>query len=96
MKRTTVIIHNCKWKGNASHSLDLFVSPHRTVFVAMQAAAKHVEFQLPNGHSRMGYLLNSIEYEDATVEDDDGPAGKLNDFEAAAAHIPPKCPVTKW
>ena len=50
----------------------------------------------------MGYLLDGIESEDAalqaviaTVEEEDVPGGKRNDFETAAAHILPKDPVVK-
>ena len=67
VKRTTAILHTRKWRGNSSNLLDLFVSLHRTAFVAMQAAAEHVDFQLPNGNSRVGYLLDGIEYEDAAL-----------------------------
>ena len=80
VKRTTAILHSRKWKGNSTHSLDLFVSLHRTVFVAMQASAKHVGYQILNEHSRVRFLLDGIKCEDvalqtviATLEEDDAP-----------------------
>ena len=68
----------------------------------MRVAAEHVDCQLPTEHTRVGYLLDAIESEDAalnaaiaSVEEDEGPAGKRNDFETAVAHILPKHPVAK-
>ena len=70
--------------------------------MAISAAAIHIAYQLPNRNSRVGFLLDNIECEDtalqaaiAVIEEDDGPDGKRNDFEAAAAHILPKDPVVK-
>ena len=34
----------------------------------MQAAAEHVVYQLPNAHSRVGYLLDAIQYNDAGLQ----------------------------
>ena len=73
----------------------------------MVACAEHVDFQLPNEHTRVGYLIDGIENNDpklqaaiANVEEDtgDGTAanpGKRNDFELAVAYILPKDPVAK-
>jgi hypothetical protein len=102
LKRCASLLLSRKWKGNSSHSLDLFISQHRAAFVSMQACSLHVDYQLPNAHSRVGYLLDGIECDDAAlqaaiavVEEDDDPLGKRNDFEAAATHILPKDPVAK-
>ena len=68
----------------------------------MQACAEHVQHQLPNEHSRVGFLLNAIKNSDAglqaamaSINMDDGPAGKRNDFEAAASFLLPHDPVAK-
>ena len=62
---------------------------------------------MPNGHTRVGYLLDAIENSDAqlqaamaNVRDDtgDGTAanpGKRNDFELAVAYILPSDPVAR-
>ena len=62
----------------------------------------HVDYQLPNEHSRVGYLLDRIECGNAAfqativvVEEDDEPDGKKNKPEGAATHILPKDPVVK-
>ena len=75
---------------------------HRNAFVSMQACSLHVAFQLPNEHSRVGFLLDGIENDDAglqaaiaNVEDDNGVDGKRNDFEKASSHLLPKDPVVK-
>ena len=60
----------------------------------MQQCAEHVSFQLPNEHTRVGYLLEGIQSMDpglqaamTSVKTDDGLNGMRNDFEAAAAHL---------
>jgi hypothetical protein len=68
----------------------------------MEAFAEHVQYQLPNQHPRVGFLLDAIQNNDAglqaaigSVRTDDGPTGKRNDFEAAATHFLPYDPVAK-
>jgi hypothetical protein len=53
-------------------------------------------------HSRVGYLLTSIENNDpglqaamAVVRTDKAPGGMWNDFEVCVAHLVPYCPVAK-
>ena len=36
----------------------------------MQAATVHVDYQLPNEHSRVEFLLDGIEYKDAALHAD--------------------------
>ena len=68
----------------------------------MQQCAEHLSFQLPNEHTRVGYLLEGIQSMDpglqaamASVKMDDGPNGMRNDFKAAAANLLPYDPVAK-
>ena len=68
----------------------------------MQACAEHIQYQLPNGHSRVGFLLDAIQTSDASLQaamasirTDDGPDGMRNDFEQSAAHLLPYDPVAK-
>jgi hypothetical protein len=61
----------------------------------MEACAEHVQYQLPNQHSRVGFLFDVIQNNDAGVRTDDGPTGKRNDFEAASTHLLPYNPVAK-
>ena len=68
----------------------------------MQQCAEHVEYQLPNSHTRVSYLLDSIQCSDAglqaamaSVRTDDAPQGMRSDFESAAVHLLPYDPVAK-
>ena len=102
IRRQDALLHNQVWKGQSNFPLEGFVAQHRNAFVSMQQCAKHVSFQLPNEHTRVGYLLEGIQSMDpglqvamASVKTDDGPDGMRNDFEAAAAHLLPYDPVAK-
>ena len=68
----------------------------------MQASAEHVQYQLPNEHSRFGFLLEEIQCSDpglqaamASLKSDDGLEGTRSNFEATAAHLLPYDPVAK-
>ena len=68
----------------------------------MQASAEHVQYQLPNEHSRVGFLLEVIQCSDpgiqaamASIKTNNGPEGMRNNFEATAAHLLPYDPVAK-
>ena len=68
----------------------------------MQQCASHVPYQLPNEHTRVGYLLEAIQCPDpglqaaiAQIKTDDSANGKRNSFEATAAYLLPYDPVAK-
>ena len=68
----------------------------------MEQCSAHVNFQLPNKSTRVGYLLDGIECSDAPlqaamalVRNDDAVNGKRNDFEATALFIVPHCPIAR-
>ena len=93
------ILHTWKWKGSSSYKLELFASQHRAAFVSMEQCAQHIEYQLPNEHSRVKYLLTAIECGDAELQAAmamvraDG--SMRSNFEAAVAHLLPSCPVAR-
>lgn len=96
------LIHTRKWKGQSNFSLEKFIGSHRFAYVSMCQCAQHVNFQLPNETTRVTFLLNGIECNDAPlqaamalVRNDTGPTGMMNDFEATAAFILPHDPVAK-
>ena len=102
VKRQDAILHSRKWKGQSNLTLEKNVQMHRTAFVTMEACILHVQFQLPNPFTRVGYLLDGIENNDpqlqaaiALVTDDVGPGGKRENFESAAAYLLPRDPVAK-
>ena len=90
------------WKGQSNFLLEGFIAQHQNAYVSVQQYAEHIEYQLPNKHTRVSYLLNRIQSADAgiqrvmaSVRTDDGPTGMCNNFEATAAHILPYDPVAK-
>ena len=102
LKKADDLLHNRVWKGQGNFPLERFVAQHRNAYITMQECAEHVPFQLPNAHTRVGYLLEGIKCSDADllasialVKNDDGTNGKRSDFEATAAFIIPNCPVAK-
>jgi hypothetical protein len=60
IKRQEQLLHTRVWKGQSNFSHQNFVSQHINAFVSMQACAQHVQYQLPNEHSRVGFLLDAI------------------------------------
>ena len=68
----------------------------------MSACAEHIQYQLPNEHSRVGFLIDAIQCADAglqaamaSVKTDNGPHGLRNNFERAISHLLPYDPVAK-
>ena len=102
IKKMEQLLHTRVWKGQSNFSLEQFISQHRNAFVSMQACAEHVEYQLPNEHSRVGFLLDGIQCSDAglqaamaSIKTDKTVNGLRNNFEAAASHLQPYDPVAK-
>ena len=96
------LLHTRVWKGQSNFSLEKFIAQHRNAYVSMQQCADHVAFQLPNEHTRVTYLLDAIQCNDAPlqavmalVRNDTAPGGKMNDFEATASYLLPHDPVSK-
>jgi len=69
----------------------------------MTQCAEHVAFQLPNEQTCVYYLMNAIGCNNdapfqaamALVQNDNGPTGKMNNFEDTASFLLPHCPVAK-
>jgi hypothetical protein len=102
IKRHEQLLHTRLWKGQSNFTLDRCIAQHRNAFVSMQAAAEHITYQLPNEHSRVGYLLDAIQSSDAglqaamaSIKTDQDPDGLRNNFEAAATHLLPYDPVQR-
>ena len=96
------LLHTCVWKGQSNFPLEGFIAQHRNAFVSMQQCAEHIAYQLPNEHTRDGYLLEGIQCPDPglqtaieSVRTDDGANGMRSDFERAAAHLLPYDPVVQ-
>jgi hypothetical protein len=102
IKMQESVLHTRIWKGQSNFTLESFICQHRNAYVSMEACSEHVQYQLPNEHSRVGFLLDAIQNSDAglqaaiaSIRTDDGPTGKRNNFEAAATHLLPYDPVAK-
>ena len=96
------LLHTRVWKGQNNFSLEKFIAQHRNAFISMEQCAEHVAFQLPNERTRVAYLLDGIQCNDAPlqaamalVRNDTGPTGKMSDFESTASHLLPHDPVSK-
>ena len=68
----------------------------------MSVCAEHVQYQLPNEHSCVGFLLDAIQCGDAglqatmaSVKMDNGRHGLRNNFERAVSHLLPYDPIAK-
>ena len=102
IKKQESLLHTRIWKGQSNYGLEKHCAAHRHAYVQIQAASEHIEYQLPNEHSRVGYLIDSIQNNDpglqaglANVRSDKAPGGMRGDFESMVAHILPYCPVSK-
>ena len=96
IKHQEQLLHTRIWKGQSNFSLENFISQHRNAYVSMQASTEHVQYQLPNEHSRVGFLLEVIQCSDpglqaamASIKTDNSLEGMRNNFEATAAHLLP-------
>jgi hypothetical protein len=102
IKAKESLLHGIKWKGQSNYTLERHAAQHRSAYVSLEACAEHVDYQLPNQHSRVGYLLDSIQNNDpglqaamANIRSSKGPNGMRGNFEQTLAHILPYCPVAK-
>jgi hypothetical protein len=89
IKTAEELLHNRKWKGQTSYSLENFVSQHRNAYVTLSQCQPHVQYQLPNKNTHVTHLLDNIECHDpplqaamTLIHNDNNPNGKMNDFEA--------------
>ena len=102
IKKQEQLLHTRVWKGQSNFSLEHFISQHHNAYVSMSAFTEHVQYQLPNEYSRVGFLLDAIQCTDAelqatmaSVKTDNGPNGLQNNFESAISHLLPYDPVAK-
>jgi hypothetical protein len=60
IKIQEAVLHTRTWKCQSNFSLESFISQHRDAYVSLEACVVHVQYQLPNQHSRVGFLLDAI------------------------------------
>jgi hypothetical protein len=102
LKKQDDLLHTRVWRGQSNFTLERFVQQHRNAYVSMESCSQHVEYQLPTEHTRVGYLLEGIQCNDAglqaamaSIKIDTAVGGKRADFEAASTHLLPYDPVAK-
>jgi hypothetical protein len=102
IKAKEALLHSILWKGQSNYSLERHCASHRAAYISLVACAEHVAYQLPNEHSRVGYLLDGIQNNDpglqaamANVRSSKGPGEMRGSFEQTVAHILPYDPVAK-
>ena len=102
IKHQEQLLHTRVLNGHSNFSLENFISQQRNAYVSIQASAEHVQYQLPNEHSRVGFLLEEIQCSDpglqaaiASIKTDNDLEGMRNNFEATAAQLLPYDPVAK-
>ena len=94
IKKQEQLLHSQIWKGQSKFSLEHFITQHQNAFISMQACTEHVQYQLLNTHSRVGYLLDVIQCSEAplqavvaSIQTNDGMHGMCNKFEVAVTHL---------
>jgi hypothetical protein len=102
IKAKEAILNGVKWKEQSNYSFEQHATQHRNSYVSLVACAENVDYQIPNQHSRVGNLLDSIENNDpgiqaamANVRTSKGANGMRSNFEQTVTHILPCCPVAK-
>ena len=90
---------NTKWNGK-SYSLESFCSQQRSRFLQLEEASIHTHCQLPNEHTRVGYLVDNIENSDAALQAAIASVRQnqnnlRDDFEASVATLLPVDPYVK-
>ena len=94
IKKQDDLLHTRVWKWQSNFPLEGFIAQHHNAYVSMQQYAKHMEYQLPNEYTCVGYLLKGIQSLDpglqaamASIRTDTGANRMHNNFEVAASHI---------
>ena len=101
LDKQETFLHTRVWKGNSNFTLESFIMQHRSAHISMIRCAEHVPYQLPNERTRVTHLLNGIKSSDAELlsalavtKSDDGPGGRMEQFEDTAAYLIRFDPVT--
>ena len=94
IKRQDDLLHTRVWKGQRNFTLEWFIVQHCNAYVSMEVCATHVPYQLPNEFTRVGFLMDTIQCNDAGLQaemanicSDDGATGKRNNFQTTALYL---------
>ena len=96
------ILHSQKWNGQSNYSLEKHCQAHRSAYNSIVEAAMHIPYEVPNEHSRVSFLLESLNCKDpellaatAFIKQNHDLQGPRFHFEAAVACILPEDPVAR-
>lgn len=102
IKECEEVMFNKRWKGDSNYTLAQFIGAHRSAFVMMTQASAHVEHQLPESYTRVGYVLDHIDCMDpglqagiANINTNRDTEGPRYNFEGMATQLSRYCPVAK-
>ena len=98
-KKNRTWLMSTKWMGK-SYSLEVFCSQHRAKHSQLEEAALHVQFQVPDERTRVGYLIDNIEHQNADLraaiaQVRTNSSGTRNDFEKSVSILLPVDPYVK-
>ena len=102
-KKVNEFIMNHQFTGQVGQCLHSFIGQQRASFHTLQQYAYHIQLELPNDRTRVGWLIDNMkECPDKDVSAaldairmDDGAAGMRSDFERAVAFLLPTDPAKK-
>ena len=94
---------NHQFTCQGGQDLHSFTGQHRASFHTLQSCDDNVQLELPNDHTRVGWLIDNMkEFLDKDISEalaairlDDGASGMRIDFERAVAFLLPTDPVKK-
>ena len=68
IKKQDDLLYMRVWKGQSNFPLEGFIVQHCNAYIYMQQCDEHVEYQLPNEHTCVGYLLEEIQSPDPGLQ----------------------------
>ena len=60
LKEKQHFLLNRRYTGQNNQLLEKFINQHRTAYTRLEECSERVDFQLPNGRTRVQYLLDAI------------------------------------
>lgn len=67
LKEMDALLHTCRWGGQNSYTLEKFCQNYRNSYVQIRSCTVCVEYQLSYEHTQVGYLIDTIESQDASL-----------------------------
>ena len=98
-KQNSSWLMTTKWNGK-NYSLEVFCSQHRSKNPQLMEASLHVQFQVPDEHTRVGYLIDNIDHQDADLraaiaQIRTNSSGARDKFDRSVSILLPVDPFTK-